>query len=264
MEENKSPLIDTSVILTFATTFSYLCSFLYEWGGCTFYGISTDYIEIGLNRLLFFGAIIFVGATMLFFIAFYATTFVDFFRIKRGPATVNIVLNLLFIPIICLNINHWEGFKPFITIFIGVASLNLGLFLGSKVGGLSYKRLRNEVSTELGNLSQEAISTEVKRRSLVFKYFFRYNPILVIILFLLPIACFDLGLVAARKKTTYSILLIEKDKLVVLKKYGDIYITRPIDEKLKIVNDTLVLKKQKDEEKLHIIYRNMASFTLKI
>lgn len=245
MQEKENRFLNLTVILAVIPAYIYFCSFTYETGICSRFNIPKYLISPNLTTILIFATSIWtilfsslkmLGLSTSFFkpISNESKKHLRPIRFANGVVIIIAVLMFFTYPL------SWT----LLWVLLGVAFfLNL-ITWGFPI--IYFVERKKKVSEKLLEI-QASKPTKTDLLDYVFEYLNTKERIFVMILIVIPFISFFIGDGEALKQTHFQIIP-EKNNVLVLRKYDDLFICSPYNKTKKELEDSLILIKLSDKE----------------
>ena len=249
------------LILSLLSIFSYLCSYSFELGCCTYLNIPFNLISINLSTILYFGgAIVIVVLAMLMITASGAALGLPWEK-KHPTLSLFLALNLAFIcfwvvPQILFSI---DSFSLINQLIIGEMLFCFGWYSITKLNTID-KRNMVKLKNAQGLSNNKVVALKYLEKQILKKLF---TPGFVIIfLFIMLQNANTLGYVFYASDTNYY--LQEKSNFALVKKYDDNLIFVSFDTSKNEFKDTLKILKASESSpiKVYLWSRNKKGISL--
>ena len=238
-------ILDSTILLAVIPALIYLSAYFYEAIQCAMLKIPQFYIAMDFNIMLSFSYRFFllslIAVTIIFMIFYGLSILVKF----ENAIWFFIGINAMLIGVAYLLVQFFYANSGNNYIIAGSVILILNLITCLLV----YLSIRHEKAMlKVKDASLIAISPF----SEITKLFKRTHILLIICLILFPIYGGIIGIYALENKSYYNFILNDKEKLIVLKKYGEVLICAHYYPKKNQISDTLTIIKTDKLEKLSI------------
>lgn len=248
--DNRSKYLTEGVVIAASTIVSYIIAFKYEQGFCSYWAIPTYLIEISLTSIIAAGMGLFSFLLLLFLIMDLPITLIHGELSKEDSLKKRIIIFhlIFFVLLVAILLGYGISLILLFLIFI-VVVMDVICFL---LPWWNDKKKNPDTAT----FSERIIRSDYGYNNSLFglvRSLIGKNIYLTIFV-VTPLVTFIASAAgSATAKNAQRYLVVESENLILIKKYGDIYILRPIDTANNKVNNQIVLWRSEDIAKYRLV-----------
>ena len=236
----KDNYITEGIIIAGFTLLSYVMAYEYETGFCSYWGIPRFFIDISLTAVISSGLSIFFFVLWLLIIMNVPITFLDKALSKEDSFQKRlIVFHLIFMALLVATLRGY-GISFIPLFFTGtVVVIDLFLFI---IPWWRDKKKNPDKASFFERLSR-SFQDQRKPKNIYdwIRSIAGAKPFYIFIVILPLITLVASAAGSASAKNTTKFMVVESENLILIKKYGENYILRPIDSSNnKVANEIIV------------------------
>lgn len=246
MSDNSNKLFNITVLIAVVPAYIYFCSFEYEQGFCDHFNIPTYLIAPNLTTILIF-------ATSIWSILFSALKMLGFstplFRNVKNENKKHLrpvrFINGVFLVIVILMFFSYP-----LSWTLLWALLAFGLFLNLITWGFPLIYLferKKTVAEKISDIQANPDKNDIL--NILLDTLNTKERLFILVLISIPFLSYFIGNGQALKQTSFQ-TLADRPNIVVIRKYDDMFICTPFDNKQKTLGDSIVLVKASDSKDL--------------
>lgn len=249
--KNKENYFTEGIIIAIFTLLSYVVAYQYESGFCSYWGIPKFFIDISLTSVVSAGLGIFFFMLWLLIIMNVPIIFFDKALSKEDSLQKRLIIfHLIFFAVLIATLRGYGiSFIPiFLTAMVGI--LDIFLFI---LPWWTDRKKYPEKADFFERLSREyQDKKEPKDGYYWFMSIGGAKPYYFFILILPLVTLIASAAGSASAKNTTNFMIVKSENLILIKKYGNNYILRPIDTSNNKVSNEIIVWDSKNIAKYRL------------